>query len=352
MKANRIDYIDGIKGICAIIVLISHLNCVFRPNVSLIESFCHIPFLRRLGDGNLAVSIFIILSSFITCTAFNRKRDDIMRVYRKIIVKRYFRLSLPIAAVLLLSMLCKMLGIYYNMDVLLIDGFTSDWISIYKQNIADIPLSMLMSPFGIGCIGWLNIVWMIKYVFLGTFLCVLIDIALYNCTKMDKIICCSFVCLLLYFYDYNYINIIIGYLFANELFNIKWGGQKYITLLFFVLLAIHGELVEDSYKDNVIVATGIVGIVLQNVSIQRFFQIDFIHKIGKSLSFEIFLLQIPVIYSFTCYMILQRPMSIAYVLIIYLFTIIVVLLCSVLFKQYITPMCTYATNKVVDYLLK
>lgn len=107
----RLDWVDGLKGISAIIVVLQHtLVTIFSVSAS--ENF-RIPVLHHLWDGNFAVSVFIILSTMLTCHGIERHRDKLLERYRYIVLKRYFRLVIPVGVIIVAMYLLNLLGLFY-----------------------------------------------------------------------------------------------------------------------------------------------------------------------------------------------------------------------------------------------
>ena len=67
--SKRILWVDGLKGICALIVVVDHI-LAYVAGVECNHSL-KTPILHNLWDGNFAVSVFIILSTFLTCYGIN-----------------------------------------------------------------------------------------------------------------------------------------------------------------------------------------------------------------------------------------------------------------------------------------
>lgn len=69
---GRLYWIDGLKGIYAIIVVAAHVYAAV--SINLIEE--NTPLVHILWDGNFAVSAFIILSSMLTCYSLEKHISD------------------------------------------------------------------------------------------------------------------------------------------------------------------------------------------------------------------------------------------------------------------------------------
>ena len=69
---SRLDWVDGLKGISAIIVVLQH-TFVTIFGLSVFTDF-RLPIVHNLWDGNFAVSVFIILSTILTCHSIEKHR--------------------------------------------------------------------------------------------------------------------------------------------------------------------------------------------------------------------------------------------------------------------------------------
>jgi len=116
---GRLYWIDGLKGICAVIVVAAHVYAAVRTN--LVEA--NMPLVHILYDGNFAVSAFIILSSILTGYSLEKHRGNILERYRYIVLKRYFRLMIPVGIIIVIMYILGHLGGYFmqsNTDTRLI----------------------------------------------------------------------------------------------------------------------------------------------------------------------------------------------------------------------------------------
>lgn len=68
---NRIDYIDGLKGISTLIVFCSHFVGIF----TCLTFLKNVPGINLLLDGTAAVHIFIMLSGFSICCSLTSSKD-------------------------------------------------------------------------------------------------------------------------------------------------------------------------------------------------------------------------------------------------------------------------------------
>jgi peptidoglycan/LPS O-acetylase OafA/YrhL len=96
---NRLEYLQSIRGLAAIQVLISHLVLAYFPLLIYakkqeFETSIHHSPLYFLYDGNAAVDTFFILSGLVLTISFSKIECKLW----KVLCSRYIRLSLPALA--------------------------------------------------------------------------------------------------------------------------------------------------------------------------------------------------------------------------------------------------------------
>uniref|UniRef100_E1TAB5 Acyltransferase 3 n=1 Tax=Burkholderia sp. (strain CCGE1003) TaxID=640512 RepID=E1TAB5_BURSG len=144
---TRIDEIDGIRGWAALAVVIFHLW---------LETFgkLHTEFIQPsywfFTDGPMAVYIFFILSGDALSTPFFfTKRKAVLD---KMVVKRYFRLAIPIFIVTLATVIAIWLGLTSNVAAARI-VHREDWLGRFvpaEFNALDALMYPFFTVFGFG----------------------------------------------------------------------------------------------------------------------------------------------------------------------------------------------------------
>lgn len=108
-EMQRITFLDGIRGWASVVVLLSHAIPCFLGSK---YPFLNVAALRWATDGNFAVSIFFVLSGIALTINYFRTGDA--KVLLHLIVRRYPRLFIPIAASTLLGVAMLRLGLFFN----------------------------------------------------------------------------------------------------------------------------------------------------------------------------------------------------------------------------------------------
>lgn len=150
---DKINYLDGLRGIAAINVMIMHFFIVLVPAIiysdrmpshfgGLEQLFSSTP-LGLIGAGNFSVCIFFVLSGYVLTYKYFRTKD------KKIIingaVRRYIRLFVPVFAAIILAFLLASTGVFhYYIETVMVSGnnnyanywtFTPDIVDAVKQAI-------------------------------------------------------------------------------------------------------------------------------------------------------------------------------------------------------------------------
>ncbi|WP_312740435.1 acyltransferase [Cedecea neteri] len=100
----NLSYLDGLRGILCVLVLIEHCINFYKPDVRFTELAGAAGVIRRviistplniIYNGDMAVYIFFVLSGFVLSLSFNRTRNH--EVILSGVIKRYPRIMLPVA---------------------------------------------------------------------------------------------------------------------------------------------------------------------------------------------------------------------------------------------------------------
>ncbi len=119
MAAQRLEHLDGIRGIAAFAVFVCHFIQVFLPHVYYLDragghgmwedEFATSPF-NIIVNGNFAVCLFFVLSGFVLSHRFLGLGE--LDGLRRLAAKRYLRLALPVLAAVLLAWAILAVGGY------------------------------------------------------------------------------------------------------------------------------------------------------------------------------------------------------------------------------------------------
>ena len=212
---SRLDWVDVLKGISSIIVVLQH-TFVTIFGLSVFTDF-RLPIVHNLWDGNFAVSVFIILSTILTCHGIEKHRTHLVERYKYIVLKRYFRLVVPVGVIIIAMYLLNLAGLFYAEEF----GAktNNEWLMHSTETLIHVPGNILCAPLG-GCYTILRVGWMLKYVFLGTMWVIILDLLLAgrkNSSKLFLLAICTYIA---FKCDFYYVNVVVGhalYSFRGEL---------------------------------------------------------------------------------------------------------------------------------------
>lgn len=203
---SRLGWVDGLKGISAIIVVLQH-TLVTLLGISSSTTY-RLPIIHNLWDGNFAVSVFIILSTILICHGIEQHREQLLERYRYIVMKRYFRLVIPVGTVIVIMYLLNIAGLFYAEELGAKTG--NRWLMNTTETLVHLPGNILCAPLG-GCYTILRVGWMLKYVFLGTMWVIILDLLLAGKNWKSKLFLLTICTYIAWKCDFYYINVVAGY---------------------------------------------------------------------------------------------------------------------------------------------
>ena len=334
----RKHYIDGLKGIAAIVVFLSHFKAVF-VNPLKIDNFVYSIF----TDGSLAVYIFLILSGYLVSMSLETKKK-----YQDVILKRYFRLALPIAVILLLEGVLFAFGAFHHQETLQL--LKANDIAIYSySNVSWLGLiyALFLSPIG-QCRGWLDPAWMMKYIFFGTFAVVILKTAIQELTYQKKLIVFILTNGILAFVSAYYVAVICG-MFIYEMLQDNILPKKGIASF----LAFVGALLAYSYKiHDLLPATLLVFSVEFSGIFRRVLSSKGMVWLGKN-SMSIYLIHWPLVCTLSLWMYEKISITDTFLRtgIVFVLTFVLLLFLSNIFSKMIeNGLCANATNSILKWL--
>lgn len=165
--------LEGLRGIAAIVVILSHCVFTFFPylqncDIGLLKQSWEsiaIRFPRTLFNGGFAVCIFFVMSGFVLAKAFFNDRSTSLEAAA---IKRYIRLALPVAASILLCCAMMYAGLL-KITVTDLPGFAGQFYQgepSFQQAIKDSVWRSLFS----GSQTYNYVLWTIRVEFLGSML--------------------------------------------------------------------------------------------------------------------------------------------------------------------------------------
>jgi peptidoglycan/LPS O-acetylase OafA/YrhL len=326
--ADRVEFLDGIRGWASFAVLLSHLIISFASK--------EIPFLdfnsARLNEdiqnfnlpdlllgillfffanGDLAVMIFFVLSGYVlTCRQLNPDHRNLALAAST----RYFRLMLPVLFTSLFAYLLLKNNLMFNQDVVKIDGRYSSWLGSFynfEANIKSVVQFSLVEVFYAynKNLSYNPVLWTMSFELLGSFL-VFSYLGIFKTTQKVKWLVLVVLALFFFVVSPMYSCFLLGHGLAemegSEYRSITQNklGKKYsevFHLVLLVLVAVLATPLRNSLHAHAILAAIFVYACLNSSPLRTFFSNGLSKFLGQ-ISFPLYLVQIPIICSLSCWM--------------------------------------------------
>lgn len=204
-----------LKGIACVMVFMSHWHNTFYgwgflSIDRIVKSF---PF-SLIYNGNLAVCIFMVLSGFLfSLKIYKSKEHDIS--WTELVLKRYFRLAIPIAILSAITLALSKAELFYNIQASKL--LQNEWLSYYYNTELNWKLLLstsLVKTLTIGDSQFYGPLWMMKYMFWGTFFCIILCKVLLELNRSGKMVLMGCLFIALFILNSYYICFLLGILLA------------------------------------------------------------------------------------------------------------------------------------------
>lgn len=380
MKEKRLAYLEGVRGAAAFMVFFCHFGYAFYyalfstriadANLPLnLDAYLSVTPFNILYNGKLAVRIFFLLCGYVISIRYFQTKDK--NFLKQSAIKRYFRLLVPIFILEVVTFLLMKVGAYHNEAAAVISK-SQDWFMGFNTQPATIP-TLLKEIFVDVFFGepkyYNNILWIIKFEFLGS----LMVYAILYLTGNWKYRSAFYAILILLCIRNDYVCIFLGMFLCDLMHQKNWFVDKICRNKFILLLSTIVGMVFATYPAAgyhlehtfyrylgvprviifyVIGATLLFWVLLNSTKMQRIFEIKPLQFLGKY-SFGIYLVHFPIIATFSAWLLITLNGMLSYnqiMLLNLLLTAPLVLLLAVLVTKYIEPLGTKAANKIANWV--
>lgn len=374
-KNNRIDWIDGIRGIACILIFLHHFCLMFYPAIHFgaatpsmfynIDTALSQSPLSVVINGNFLVAIFLTISGAVISMQVMTLEDK--KGVADLIVKRYLRLIIPLVPVGLLVYAMLQLDLFANMSVAEITH--SVWASSYYNTKYTLP-SVLKMIFAdilfVGNYDLSNAFWMLAQLFYGTFTSIILSVISWKYKKHAWLIYLLVSCAL-----FNYGNLQIAFVFGTLLawMHINQPGwfNKYAGIALLVVGLVLGGYPSGVVPTNFyryfsavsefdIHALGAI-CVLYGVwsikEIQSLLSTKVFSFLGK-ISYAVYLIHIPLLFSLSASLFLYARAYFSYsycVLFSLSISLVVLILAAYLYHRYVEQKSLSLQNKILSWFL-
>lgn len=384
VKNKKIKYLDGLRGVASIVVFLQHLKYTFFLSQStllltqiysldlfpIIKTFI-ISFFNLFFDGNLAVWIFWLLSSYVISIKFFRTDKDLDKLIINYFTKRYFRLLIPVFISVIIGYFLMKFGFMYNLKYTenLVHDFSRKWIRLnysFEPNFFNaIKSSFFDTFFDYKTKSSYNIVlWTIKNEFLGSLFTFSVFAVIRHNSKRYYIYLIIFLVLIklkvLWLSIFLLGHVLCDFDFSQltkSLKNKEMKMHKYNKLIFclsilLIIFSKHILLIAKVPTEyvNFLCSIIIVYITLRNRFFKRFFSNKICSFLGK-ISFSLYLIHVPIICSLSCYLIMLNN-NIQGILLTTSVTFFTSLCIAYFFEKYIDRNSITLSNKIGNFFQK
>ncbi len=357
---QRIDWLDGWKGILCILIFVHHFCLLFLPAIHYgngapsylrgVDTFLSQSPFSVILNGNYMVALFCIISAVVISRSLICSQNNTNKLVSTVL-KRYLRLMLPLFFIGFVTFIFLQFSLFTNQRVSNITQ--SPWgIQYFGQPISfwEFIKSALITTWFVGDFTLATSFWMLSDLFFGTFICALLSIVSWKYPKKAWII---YLCVIALFFGRSDLasSFAVGTLlawisiYAPKILN-KYAG--WIALFLGLLLGGYpsGVVATNFYKNLTFLGYVDWHILGASLSVYGIFSCKILQKIlswkpftflGK-LSYSVYLLHIFILFSFTTALFLWIYPSLGYlpcVAICFVATSFVLLLLSFLYQRYV-----------------
>lgn len=346
---NRLKYIDGLKGFACLMVFLFHF---FLAGLG--YPLTYIRFFSLFFEGQMCVPVFIILSAFCMTSSCKNIRSE--NDLQHLILKRYLRLALPTACILLVAGIIHFAGLQWNQEACVLFPECKNLATVMKDNsIFSLIKAILLSPFSI-CQSWLPQAWMLKFITWGSFLIIILELGTKKIKKNKRYLVCLFWLIITFMLDCFYSCSVIGFILYYYLREKQTNKYDYlISFVCFVGYCLLWYLYNQkiiTYDGDIIrtiLAFLLICTVIHTRIIKRFLESKIMLWLGK-VSFSLYLIHYILIVSLSSFIVVSfhdiGPWILSFMN--FLITIIVLLYFSWLSKTYIEDRIS---AKICNYIL-
>jgi peptidoglycan/LPS O-acetylase OafA/YrhL len=310
-KNTRVNFLDGIRGWASLMVFLSHLIICF---LALSTPEYNSVYLKFISDGKLAVMVFFVLSGYALsigiCKLNLTKRNLPLSA-----MARYFRLSIPILVTSIIAYALLKAGLFYNLEAATTPATSLGWLGTFYKFDASVYDLLKFSFFDVffnydAGKSYNTPLWTMPIEIFGSFF-IYAYIGIFK--NSDRVFWAAIIIIAAYFLykDPRYACFAFGYIIFEINTKYPRGNNKFIELSSIVLFS-SMAVVSTFYRpvgEYIITSLMATAIVL-SVSYSNIMASFFTNKISRLLgkiSFPLYLIQVPVICSFSSYLFIFLP---------------------------------------------
>lgn len=374
-KSKRIYWIDGLKGIACIMIFVHHFFVGFMP-----ASYYGIGAMQHgnngwevlisqnpasvLINGNFWVCVFCVLSGLVQ--GYKIFAMESLDRLPKDMVKRYFRLSLPVFFLSLAVYLMMKGEMFFNLQANQI--VQSPWLGTYyleKKTLKDVFYTSFISVWFVGDSTFSNAFWMLKEIFVGSYLTYIISMIGYK--KKENVLVIYAGLGIIFWILQSYMlafvaGVTIAYIMANTEKKIKYqpmiGGIEILAGCFLggyptgvVPTNVYRFFSFQSYVIWHILGAFLVILGIYHCKIvQKILSMKNCLVLGEN-SFAIYLIHIPILFSFSSWVFVKIYERLnryqLSVMLVFIMSLLVVFVGAYLYHNIIEKICGKIEYKII-----
>ena len=327
---EKISYLDGLRGVAAINVLIMHFFIVLAPaliytsrmpaRLGNFEQYFTATPLGLIGAGNFSVCIFFVLSGYVLTQKYFKTKDR--NIILSSALRRYIRLFVPVLAVIIFSFLLASTGAFrYYIEAVAISGnnnYANYWT--FTPDIINAIKAALWGTFFTGNDTYNPVLWTMTFEFYGSMLVFAIALLFGSLRNRWTL----YLALALIFFNTYYLAFIIGTALSDAfsskslLFSTLKTENKIILFSILILGLFLGSYPMDSIKSDsiyaflnngffqnpratyhILGASMVMYALLNSQGMQKIFSSPLPVFLGK-ISYSLYLIHFLIISTFTC----------------------------------------------------
>lgn len=303
-KAERLGFLDGLRGWGAVVVLFYHLVDRFLADS---HPWLAPTFTKFLMDGPFAVFVFFVISGYALSHA---NLDPARRDLQLATISRYFRLALPILVTTFLGYLMLKAGLMVNLEVSREMNVSPTWLGTFYTFEASIygflKFSLFNVFFNYGAVTYNSSLWTIPFEFFGS-LAIYGYLAVFRADERPRWFIALIAFLICLKIAPIYACFIGGYLAAEARYSLhvraewKWVVELLAILAFYAVALVITFARPPGFGSLATLATVLVIAVSNSRYLKAFFSNRLSSFLGK-ISFPLYLCHIFIICSWSAFL--------------------------------------------------
>lgn len=176
-RKGRLDFLDGLRGLAALNVVLNHFVCAYYPQMffaseaksmgGFLSLFCYTP-LGVLVNGSVAVQFFFVLTGFLVARRVISSPGLRAASIRQSCINRYVRLLPTIFGATMLMHIFMLLGLPHHLQIIG-KAYNAQWLKTYCNFDTSLRYALsnaFVSTFVSGN-DYIRVFWTIKYELFG-----------------------------------------------------------------------------------------------------------------------------------------------------------------------------------------